>query len=543
VWLVRLEREIRPLVEMYKMLLRELTKAGPPLVLVVNSFANFDCQFDEYIKDAEENDDKAEVNRLKTAREQAKDKVREEAYQFGRSVAEAAGIHALKVLAGAEMRDLETRIKVELVQTLLGTSAKASCLKTFGQLQSDYQNCKSDKEAAARDLKEQKAQLKKLQETRPSTSSGAISSAMEPVSIAVIGAPGHGKSSFLNGLSGRRDAFETAAGGESCTKEVSEKQFSLKAGEAELILTLVDTMGFPDPAPQKAVEFYDAVVTACNQPLNAIVWLVRLEREIRPLVEMYNVLLREFTKAGPPFVLVVNSFQSFGEFDDDIQDAEEKEDKDAVNRLKTERQEAKSKVREESFQFGRSVAEAAGIQALKVLAGAEMRDLKTSIKQELAQTLLGTSAKTSCLKTFGQLQAEYENCKSDEEAAARDVQERKAQLQKLQENLCTYSKTQEERNNHKDETHQVYYRDWYKLWMGGHHKTEYRLSEQERLQLDVEMAQCETKMVLLKKDIESSQGSEAERQAAYEESVNRTRKAQAAFILLQSQLVGSASTP
>lgn len=70
-------------------------------------------------------------------------------------------------------------------------------------------------------------------------------------------------------------------------------------------------MGFPDPSPKDAIGFYNQVVAECNKPLNATVWLVRLERTVPGLIQTYTVLLREFQNAVPPLISVVNNFGNF----------------------------------------------------------------------------------------------------------------------------------------------------------------------------------------------------------------------------------------
>jgi len=217
----------------------------------------------------------------------------------------------------------------------------------------------------------------------------------------IIGSPGHGKSTFLNAMVRDRKAFEVAASGASCTKEVSNKTFDFIVGEGRkkrnLKLVLVDSPGFPDPEAGKAVEFYDAVVRAARQPLNAIVWLVKQERSVHAVMKQYEVLLREFNVAAPPIILFVNGQENY-------EDDEEKQD-----RIKADTEDAKL--------FGQACARAAGLSVAHMFVSTTKPDMKKTA-QDVFLAALASDPKASDLKTYEELEAEASACK-DEAASAK----------------------------------------------------------------------------------------------------------------------------
>jgi len=243
----------------------------------------------------------------------------------------------------------------------------------------------------------------------------ATMAAMQQVRLAVVGMPGHGKSTFLNALVGKRGEFEVGSGGGSCTQKVTKKELTLEHNGRAFRTILTDTMGFPDPNPEKAAGYYNSVIEECNQSYNAIVWLIRSERELHVLVSQYKVLMREFNNAVPPVIVVVNGLENYE--DDD------------------ERKERKPKDLDEGYKFGQSIAKAAGVEVAKIIVGAEKADLKGKVKNELALSLLGTTPKTSSMKTFKVLQDEVAQCKSQADQVALEMQKREEAEAKIQQNI------------------------------------------------------------------------------------------------------------
>lgn len=241
---------------------------------------------------------------------------------------------------------------------------------------------------------------------------------MQQLSIAVIGMPGHGKSTFLNALANDRKAFEVGAGGASCTQEVSQKVYVLKHEGQAFCVTLVDTMGFPDPNPANTAAYYDSVIECCNRPLNAIIWLVRCERKLHSLVAQYKVLMRELNNASPPIIVVVNGTENY----DDDDDRDERKDTDT----------------QRSLEFGRSIASAAGISPFRIIAGAEKLDLKTTVKTSIAMSLGGTAPRTSNMQTFSQLQNEMEQCQNQEAAAKLEMKKQRMAEAKHEQNIVDH---------------------------------------------------------------------------------------------------------
>ena len=67
----------------------------------------------------------------------------------------------------------------------------------------------------------------------------------------------------------------------------------------QMKLTVVGTMGFPDTDTTMASQYYDKVVSACNQPLNAIIWVLKPEHTTQDLMCKHSTLMREFNSAMP----------------------------------------------------------------------------------------------------------------------------------------------------------------------------------------------------------------------------------------------------
>merc|ERR1712187_559290 len=109
-----------------------------------------------------------------------------------------------------------------------------------------------------------------------------------------------------------QEHFSVGAGAGGHTDQVAEKKFIVNVeGSSPMEMSLVDTMGFPDPDPERSVEFYDKVVKACQQELNAIIWVHKAGRENHSDIEKVQSLMREFNKARPPIYLVVNGCENY----------------------------------------------------------------------------------------------------------------------------------------------------------------------------------------------------------------------------------------
>lgn len=127
--------------------------------------------------------------------------------------------------------------------------------------------------------------------------------------ILIIGSAGHGKSTALNAMADEKKAFRVCGGKSVCTKEVTSKVFTRDIigndGKDYLIkVTLVDTPGFPDPSGNVAT--HDAVIDALQQPLNAVVWVVKPESPSSGVTEQDRALLDELKQLRVPIFQLVN---------------------------------------------------------------------------------------------------------------------------------------------------------------------------------------------------------------------------------------------
>ena len=240
--------------------------------------------------------------------------------------------------------------------------------------------------------------------------------------VAVIGPPGHGKSTFLNVLA-QDDLFKTGSTADSCTQEVQRKVIILKQKDQEgqehqLHLTVVDTPGFPDTDPEKAQKYYDKVVSACNQPLNAIILVVKPERATHDLLYKYRVLLREFNNAGPPIFMVANGTENYSGIINE-QNKKEKKETDRCNFGK----------------FANRVVEESHVAVARIFVSTEIADIQSEVKEQLFMALGGTDPTGSNMKTSQQLLDEVEEAKRKDESAELEVQKMNEEEDKQRRNI------------------------------------------------------------------------------------------------------------
>lgn len=247
------------------------------------------------------------------------------------------------------------------------------------------------------------------------------------IRIAVIGMSGQGKSTLLNALADDgdgKDHFAVAPGRFACTTEVNEQNFTLKLeGGGEMQMTLVDTMGFPDPDPARALEFYDRVVKACRQPLNAIIWVHKAGRKNIEDVAKMRALMQEFNNAKPPIYHVVNGCENY------------------ARKRGAEKENKKAEARKIHFADGQEMVKASGIQVTHIIAGADIDDLYDLVKVRLAVLLANTTPEASELKTHEDLDAEIKACKTEDDKLKLDIRKSEEAAKKAEKNVVEARKT------------------------------------------------------------------------------------------------------
>lgn len=240
----------------------------------------------------------------------------------------------------------------------------------------------------------------------------------QQLSVAIIGSPGHGKSTFMNALAADKKAFAVASGAGSCTQSVFKqiRKVLMRRGDEQtsMNIVLVDTPGFPGPDPMNAIPFFDAVIHACNEPFNAIIWMVKEERACHTVLEQYGLLLREFNNAQPPIIMVVNGMENY----DDEAEREEKLDEH----------------KQKAYEFGRQCADAAGISVRKIITSTTKPDLKMAAS-EVAFALAWFPAKRSSLKSYAELEEERSRCQTNHESIQLEVSKLQAAIDKKESDI------------------------------------------------------------------------------------------------------------
>lgn len=135
-----------------------------------------------------------------------------------------------------------------------------------------------------------------------------------------VGEPGVGKSTTGNFVlfgkhkAGKEDeGFKTAPTAEACTQNSS--QITSKDGQVRF----TDVPGVPDTQPENTKIFYDLIVAAAKQPINAIIYMFPYERLNVTKFENASLLFREINRATCPKVCVINDKNDYEGFGDEEQ--------------------------------------------------------------------------------------------------------------------------------------------------------------------------------------------------------------------------------
>lgn len=148
--------------------------------------------------------------------------------------------------------------------------------------------------------------------------------------VAVIGWPGSGKSSLLNKIIGKR-VFAESSGSSSCTRMGVNDVYQMPYyGGVNLVLH--DTPGFPDTDPANAAKNFDSIIRLFKEgEFNGVIWVVKPERDVKCMREMYSALLVQFQNLNCPVVMLVNASAAEKEEEEDEEEYDrrvEQQDKD-----------------------------------------------------------------------------------------------------------------------------------------------------------------------------------------------------------------------
>lgn len=258
------------------------------------------------------------------------------------------------------------------------------------------------------------------------------------IRIAVIGAPGHGKSTFLNAMMSASvdgdeldedQAFMTASSAESCTKKCSSKTIKMagyklmppdddgnivdpcETGEIH-DLELVDTMGFPDPDKAAAADFYDKVVTdAVNheEGLNALVWVVKGDRVDADVFARFKVFMKQLGQAKCRFLVIVNGQANY-----------------ESKMFKKKKPDEQEKIKREDFQnmleYGQTLLATTGLSDVRevpVVPSGSIDNLEDKVPKALMAYLEHSTCVKSKLLTYQGLKDAHK----DEETAIKTLKE------------------------------------------------------------------------------------------------------------------------
>jgi len=160
-------------------------------------------------------------------------------------------------------------------------------------------------------------------------------------------------------------------------------------------------MGFPDPNPAKAREYYDTLVEECNKAQNAFVWVHKEDRENKNISNQLKVLMREFNRGKPPVYLVLNGCHNYN--------VPWLDEKQQVKERNADREKLKVTANE--------IVDRAGIQVARIIVSTDIQELWGPCRDYLFSELFRTEPKTSRIKLLARLQNEVSSLSSAEDRA------------------------------------------------------------------------------------------------------------------------------
>ena len=236
--------------------------------------------------------------------------------------------------------------------------------------------------------------------------------------VLAVGRSGVGKSTlgnvFLTGKT--KGPFKTSNKPHSCTQGNATQDLQDGSG------SFTDVPGIPDTDPHKTVEFYDKVITAAKQPLNAILFVFKKERVDTHALKQAALLFRELGKAKALKILVVTDHANHEDDDsDEDQEARKKDIQDALVEM------AEEISRATSLQFDAQVL----ISDKK-----EMPSKIAELKQRLSRS--PKPEKSEHLKTFEELRADVATLTSSHEILQRVREELEEQIAFCKSNMLVH---------------------------------------------------------------------------------------------------------
>lgn len=252
--------------------------------------------------------------------------------------------------------------------------------------------------------------------------------------VAVIGQSGVGKSTIQTawarsdniGPPPKKPIFPEHSGAGSGTQEVMRKSFAQKLDGRPIKLTLIDTMGFPDPDRKKAAKYYDKVVEAVSAPVNAVVWVVKCDRQLSSDLKRYSIMMKEFVSLKVPLIMLVNNR---GYYDEDEEDKREED-------------------RRHCRMLAEEMEQQTDLKFTVIIVSAEKNELRSRVKQQMALYLGSTKPKSSELRTYASLMTTCKLAKDKKVGYEESLREQHVKLSAVNRNINF-------QNDRRNEVHKI----------------------------------------------------------------------------------------
>merc|ERR1712066_259626 len=191
-------------------------------------------------------------------------------------------------------------------------------------------------------------------------------------------------------------------------------------------LTLIDTMGFPDPDSDKAAIYYDMVVTkAVNDPdgLNAVVWILDggQSRKDKEAMQRFAVLMNQLASCRCKFIVVVNGKQRYNEKKKNVQQIQKRQNED----------------RQQLFENCKNLLEFIGISKgadgverdITIIPSTTLDELEDCIPGKLMAEIIDSECVVSSVRTYESILMAYTSEKSamkEMEKAKKEAEEKRS---------------------------------------------------------------------------------------------------------------------